>query len=54
MINLYKYLNRESDEASLFSLMCSDSTRSSGQKLEHSKFHENMQMNFFTVTVTEH
>ena len=34
--------------------VCSDRTRSRGQKLEHRKFHTNMQKNFFTVWMTEH
>jgi len=31
-----------------------DRTRSYGLKLEYSKFHTNMQKNFFMVRVTEH
>ena len=42
------------DEARLFLEVCSDRTRSSSLKLEHRKFHTNMQKNFFMVRVTEH
>ena len=41
------------DEVRLFSVVCSDKTRSSGLKLEHRKFHTSMQ-DFFTGKVTEH
>jgi len=41
-------------EARLFSVACSDRTRSSGLKLEQKKFCTNMQKNFFTVRVMEH
>ena len=41
------------DEARLFSVVCSDKTRSNGLKLKHRKFHLNMQ-NFFTVSVMEY
>jgi len=34
--------------------VCSDRTRSRGQKLEHRKFHTNMQKNFFAMRVTKH
>jgi len=40
------------DESRLFSVVCSDRTRSNGLKLEHWKFHTNTQKNF-TVRVTE-
>jgi len=42
------------DEARLFSVMCSNRTRSSGLKLGHRKIHKNMQKCLFTVRVTEH
>ena len=42
------------DEARLFLAVCSDRTRNNCLKLEHRKFQKNMQMNFFTVKVTEH
>ena len=56
LINVYKYLKcgRHLDEDRLFSVMCSDTTWSNGQKLEHRKFHTNMWKNFFTMRVTEH
>ena len=41
------------DEARLFSVVCSNRTRSNGLKLKHGKYHRNMQKNF-TVKVTEH
>ena len=42
------------DEARLFSVVCSDWTRSNGIKFEHRKFCTNMWKNFFMVRVTEH
>ena len=57
LINVYKSLKadgRQLDEARLFSVVCSDRTKSNGQKLEQRKFHTNMQKNFFAVRVTEH
>jgi len=42
------------DEARLFSMVCSDSTRSNGLKLVHRKFCTNAQKNFFVVRVMEH
>ena len=42
------------DEAGFFSVLCSYRTRSNGLKLEHRKFHANMQKNFFMVRVMEH
>ena len=41
-------------EAKLYSVVCSDRARSNGLKLEHRKFHTNMQKNFVMVRVTEH
>ena len=35
-------------------VVCSNRTRSNGLKLEHRKFHTNMQKNFFMVRVMEH
>ena len=55
LINVYKYLKggvRQMNEARLFSMVCSDRTRSNGLKLEHRKFHTNMWKNF-VVRVTE-
>ncbi len=42
------------NEATFFSVVHSDRTRSDGLKLEHRKFHTNKWKNFFTVKVTEH
>ena len=45
LINVHKYLQgggRQMDEARLFSVMCSDRTRSNSLKFEHRKFHTNM------------
>jgi len=57
LINVKKYLKgcgRQVDEASLFSVMCSNETRINGPELGHRKFHTNMQKNFFMVRVMEH
>jgi len=56
-INLYKYLKggrTQMNEARLFLAVYSDRTRSKGLKLEHGKFHTNMQKNFFIIRVVEH
>ena len=42
------------DKTSIFSVVHSNRTRSNGLKLEHRKFHTNMQNYFFIVIVTEH
>ena len=52
-INVYECLKgggRKMDEARLFLVVYSNRTRSNGQKLEHRKFHTNIQKNF-TVRV---
>ena len=56
LITVYKYLKYGSqmDETRLFSVLCSDRTRISRQKLQHRKFHTNMRKNFFALRVTEH
>lgn len=41
------------DEARLFSVVCSDGTRSNTENLEYKKIHSNMPKNF-TVKMTEH
>ena len=55
LIYVYKYLKcgRQLDEVRWFSVVYSDRTRSNGQKLEHRKFHINMQK-FFTVELIQH
>ena len=53
-INVYKHLKRggrQMDETRLFSVACSDRTRSNGQKFVHKKFCTNMWKNFFMVKV---
>jgi len=42
------------DEARLFLVLHSNSTRSNGLKLVHRKFCTNVQKNFFTIRVREH
>ena len=57
LVNVYKYLKgngRQMNEARLFSVMGSDSTKSNVLKLEHRKFHANMQKNVFMIRVIEH
>ncbi|KFV87581.1 hypothetical protein N308_07585, partial [Struthio camelus australis] len=55
LINVCKYLKggRREGEASLFSVVPSNSTRGNGQKLNHRKFRLNLRKNFLTVRVTE-
>jgi len=56
LISIYKYLKgdgRQIDEARHFSVMSSERTRSNGLKLEHRKFHANIQENFYMVRVME-
>ena len=57
LISVYKYLKgsgRQMDEARLFSVVCTNRTRSNGLKLEHRKFRTNMRKNFSMVRVMEH
>ena len=42
------------DEARLFSMVCSNRTRSTDLKLVHRKFCTNMRKNFTMLRVTEH
>lgn len=54
-INAYKYLKsrRQVDGARLFSVVPSNSTRNR-HKLEQRKFYLSMEMNIFTLRLTEH
>ena len=57
LINIYKYLRgggRQMHEARLFSVVCSNKTRSNGLKLQYRKFCTNTWKNFFMVRVIEH
>ena len=57
LTNVYKDLKgdgRQTDEARLFSVVCSDRTRSNNLKHEHRKFHTNVWKNFVMVRVMEH
>jgi len=56
LLNVYKCIKaggRQMNEAGLFLVVCSNRTRSNGLKLEHRKFHTNMQKNFFTLRLME-
>ena len=56
LINIYKYAKGDRmqiDEARLFLVVCCDSTRSNGPKLEHRKFHTNTRKKFSIVRVME-
>lgn len=44
----------QADGASLFSVMPSNKTRGSRQKLIHRKHHLNMRKHFFTVQISKH
>ena len=56
VINVYKYLKcgNQRDMGNLFSVVSGDRTRGNGHKVEHTKFHTNIQRSFFIVRVTEH